>query len=89
MASVICVALNPYGSSIGYLLGKILKQQSLPCVLVTVISEHVEHLRLILAEALQAVVLRHHLVLMAGHGEINYWDQLKFNILAMFRCLLD
>ena len=66
---------------------KILIIASIPCVLVTVISEHVVHLRLILAEALQAVVLRQHLVLMAGHWEIN-WDQLSwsFNVLTMFRC---
>ena len=40
---------------------------SIPCVLVAVISEHVEHLGLVLTEALHAVVLRHHLVLLAGH----------------------
>ena len=40
---------------------------SIPCVLVAVISEHVEHLGLVLTEALHAVVLRHHLVLLGGH----------------------
>ena len=65
----ICVALNPQSLRACHriFLGKSLEQGAIPCVLVTVISEHVVHLRLILAEALQAVVLRHHLVLMSGH----------------------